>query len=499
MKKVLLILTICFTNSIIFAQSTELKVSESPEFIDKEKAKTVLAIYTNKKNNTVVLRSGKKNFMLDVFDQNLNKIHNQIIESTKKERYIGHVAYNDVIDFITVFSPKKKERIIYCHTLNLVSNSYKKTKLFGKTVEKNQALFSGSSKRETNVAISPNGQYLVIATDNIKKNTNAYEIHVYDTNTFELEYTKDYQNHTDKYYEPNDLAIDDRATVYVLGKLFKKGKSQKKDGEANYQFTLSKVDKSSSKDLKINLETDLHIQSLVINNSNKDMQLVGFYSTTRAGRINGGCSFLVNPITMAVIKSKTAELPKQVYEDLYGYRKALKKKRKGKELKSFYVDYVLFDSHGNTYILAEEFYVIQVYISNGMNGGGYWQTTYHYDDILIMKFDNNGVLDWARSVFKKAQSPSYNAFIKNDELHVLLNSGKNLNQKKDGRTKVSKGWFESSALYDFTYNKIGEVTYNKIQNNKGNTYYLPYYGTFENNTFLMMSSVRKKRQFMKLE
>tara|TARA_B100000768_G_scaffold81092_1_gene76941 strand:- start:646 stop:2145 length:1500 start_codon:yes stop_codon:yes gene_type:complete len=499
MKKLFLILACCSLNSMIFAQSTKLKVSESPEFKDLEKAKTILAIYTNKENKTAVLRSSKKNFMFDVFDENLNKIHNQIIKSTKKEKYIGHVAYNDIIDFITVFSPKKKERVIYCHTLNLVSKSYKKTKLFGTTVEKNQTLFSGSNKRETNVAISPNGQYLVIATDNIKKNANAYKVHVYNTNTFELKYTKDYQKHTDKYYEPNDLAIDDQATVYVLGKLFKKGKKQKKDGEANYQFTLSKVDKTSNKDLKINLGDDLHIQSIVINNSNNDIKLLGFYSTTKVGRIKGGCSFLVNPNTMAVIKSQTTELPKQVYEDLFGYRKAIKKKKKGKELKSFYVDYVLLDSNGNTYILAEEFYITQVYVSSGMNGGGYMQTTYHYDDILIMKFDNNGKLDWSRSVFKKAQSPSYNAFIKNDELHVLLNSGKTLNEKKDGRTKVSKGWFESSALYDFTYNNSGEVTHNKIQNNKGNTYYLPYYGTFENNTFLMMSSGRKKRQFMKLE
>lgn len=484
---------------MIFAQSTTLKVSESPEFEDKEKAKSVLAIHTNNKNNTAVLRSSKNNFMFDVFDENLTKIHGQIIKSTKKERYIGHVAYNDVIDFITVFSPKKKERVIYCHTLNIVSKSYKKTKLFSTTVEKNQALFSGSGKRETNLAISPNGQYLVIATDNIKKNSNAYKVHVYNTNTFKLEYSKDYQKHTDKYYEPNDLAIDDQAKVYVLGKLFKKGKKQNKGGEANYEFTLSKVDKASSVDLKINLENDLHIQSLVINNLNNDIQLLGFYSTTRVGRIKGGCSFLVNPIKMAVIKSETAKLPKQVYEDLYGYRRASKKKKKGKELKSFYVDYVLLDSNGNTYILAEEFYVTQVYISNGMNGGGYWQTTYHYDDILIMKFDNNGKLDWSRSIYKKAQSPSYNAFIKNDELHVLLNSGKTLNEKKDGRTKVSKGWFESSALYDFTYDHSGQVNYNKIQNNKGNTYYLPHYGTFENNIFIMMSSGRKKRQFMKLE
>ena len=466
MKKLFLILACCSLNSMIFAQSTKLKVSESPEFKDLEKAKTILAIYTNKENKTAVLRSSKKNFMFDVFDENLNKIHNQIIKSTKKEKYIGHVAYNDIIDFITVFSPKKKERVIYCHTLNLVSKSYKKTKLFGTTVEKNQTLFSGSNKRETNVAISPNGQYLVIATDNIKKNANAYKVHVYNTNTFELKYTKDYQKHTDKYYEPNDLAIDDQATVYVLGKLFKKGKKQKKDGEANYQFTLSKVDKTSNKDLKINLGDDLHIQSIVINNSNNDIKLLGFYSTTKVGRIKGGCSFLVNPNTMAVIKSQTTELPKQVYEDLFGYRKAIKKKKKGKELKSFYVDYVLLYSNGNTYILAEEFYITQVYVSSGMNGGGYMQTTYHYDDILIMKFDNNGKLDWSRSVFKKAQSPSYNAFIKNDELHVLLNSGKTLNEKKDGRTKVSKGWFESSALYDFTYNNSGEVTITKYKTTK---------------------------------
>jgi hypothetical protein len=218
MKKVFLLLN-CLLTSITFAQTTTLKVTESPEFKDKEKAKSVLAIHTNENNRTAVLRSSKNNFMFDIFDENLNKIHNQIIETTKKERYIGHVAYNDVIDFITVYSPKKKERVIYCHTLNLVSKSHKKTKLFETTVEKNQALFSGSNKRETNVAISPNGQYLVVTTDNIKKNTNAYKVHVYNTETFGLEYAKDYQKHTDKYYEPNDLAIDNQAKVYALGKL----------------------------------------------------------------------------------------------------------------------------------------------------------------------------------------------------------------------------------------------------------------------------------------
>lgn len=80
-----------------------------------------------------------------------------------------------------------------------------------------------------------------------------------------------------------------------------------------------------------------------------------------------------------------------------------------------------------------------------------------------------------------------------------MNSRKNLHLKKDGRTKVSKSWFEYSALYDFAYSEEGEVTHNKIQNNKGNMYYLPYYGAFNTERFVMISKGVKKRQFMILE
>ena len=111
----------------------------------------------------------------------------------------------------------------------------------------------------------------------------------------------------------------------------------------------------------------------------------------------------------------------------------------------------------------------------------------------------NGELDWGRSVNKRATGPSYNAFLKNDELHIILNSGKNLLEKKDGRTKVSKGWFESSSLYDIVYSSDGKVSYDKIQNNKGKVYYTPYYGTFTDGKFITTTTRRKKKKFLKLE
>ncbi|MFC0604403.1 hypothetical protein [Winogradskyella pulchriflava] len=479
----------------IYAQETTLNISESAEYKDKVKATDVLTIHTTQNGLTGVIRSSKRDILFDVFDKELKKTHSLIIESSKKESYVGEVVYGDEIKVFTVFSPKVKERVVYCHVFNIKSGNHSKQKLFEVTVPKKRFLFSSRKERQTSVGISPNGKYLAMATDNINKDINDYAIRVFDATTLELLFVKSYQKHQEKYFKHNDISVNNNGEVFVLGKLYKEGKKEKKNGEANYDFILNKITKESNNELSISL-ADQHIQNLNITVVDDKLHLIGFYSEKRTGKIKGGCNFVVDANNFTVTSKKNYELPLDVYEDLFGDKRG--SKRKGKELTNFYVDYILEDSQGNTYLLAEEFYITQNYVSTGMNGG-YWQIVYHYDDILILKFGVLGELDWGRSIFKRATSPSYNAFVKNDELHVLLNSGKNLLEKKDGRTKVSRGWFESSSLYDIVYNSSGEVLYNKVQDNKGKTYYLPYYGTYQDGKFIMMSSGRKKRQFMILQ
>ena len=60
MKKFFLVLIFCFLNNLIFTQSTSLKVSESLEFKDEEKAINILAIHTNKKIKQVFYDKVKK-------------------------------------------------------------------------------------------------------------------------------------------------------------------------------------------------------------------------------------------------------------------------------------------------------------------------------------------------------------------------------------------------------------------------------------------------------
>lgn len=498
MKKILCLALLFSINLVKSQVTTQLKVTESPEFKDEISVDGVLAIHTTETGKTGLVRANKNNFLLDVFDAKLNKTFTKRVESSKKESFDGYVSYENEIKYITVLSPSKRERIVYCNTFNIESKTYSQKELFKANVEKG-GLFTGRNKRGTNVSISPNGKYIAIATDNIKKNLNSYKIHVFDSETLKLVFEKTYQEDEENYFEPNDLFVDDEANVFALGKLFISGKSKKKDGDANYDFVLNKISKANNQNLKISLESGNFISSLAINYYENQLSLVGFYSNEREGNIKGGCNFIINANSLSITAKKNSELPKDVYEDLYGDAKAERHDKKKKELNSFYVDYVVRDNQGNTIVLAEEFYVTQTYVATGMNGAGYWTTTYHYDDILILKFDKSGEISWGRSIFKRSTVPSYNAFLKDDKLHVILNSGKNLTEKSDGRTKVSKGWFESSALYDFTYSPEGKVDYNKIQDNKGNTYYLPFYGTYNLDTFIMMSDGGRKKQFMILQ
>ena len=488
-----------FVAATTFSQSTtNLNVSKSEKFNDQVKSSAVLSIHTTPSGLTGIIRNSKKNLLFDVFSESLGRIKNTLIPKDKNEFFYGDLTFNNIIKVFTVFSPSKRERIVYCHEFNMEDGTHKRTELFKTEVEKNQSIFSGKNKRETGFAISPRGTYFVVSTDDIKKHANSYTVRVYNTENLELIYELKYQENTEKFYEANDLSIDDEANVFALGKLYSEGRSQKKEGKANYDFVLNKISEDGVNTKTVDFDKKEHISSLIISNINDQMRLIGFYSEENAGRIKGTLLFNVDTGAMEISPSKSFELPEAVYRDLYNEEKAKRKKDKGKELTSYYVDYVLEDDTGNTYLLAEEFFITTVYVYTGV-GAGYSQTVFHYNNVLVLKLNEQNELEWARSIFKRDTAPSYNAFIKNDELHVVLNSGKNLTEKDDGRVKVSKGWLESSSLYDIAFDRQGEVSYNKIQDNKGNLFFTPFYGVYNADRFITIGRKGSERQFLILE
>ncbi len=486
----LLFLCACFNFS---AQTSYFDIKESNAYKDQYRSTTILSIYTTNQNLTLVTRKSKSTLIFETFDKNATGKKIKSVELHKKENFVGEFFYNNQVRIFMVESPSKAKRILNCYTLNLSTFSTTKSTLLETTVKKKSALFSGQNKRQTNFSISPNKKFIAITTDNVKKNSNSYDVHLFNAETLSPVFTKGYYANEEKFYTSSDMAVDNNGIVFSIGKEYFKGKRERKKAKANYSYVITKVDQNNITTGKIELTEDEYIKNMNLSFHQKKLRLIGYYSQDKVFGIKGVSQFLVDKNTLAVLEKKKAPLPTQVFEDLYGYRNA--KSKKDSELTSFNLDYILEDENGNTFLIAEEFYAVQVYVSNGMNGG-YYMTTYHYDDILITKLDANGNLKWGRSIFKRATEPSYNAFLNNDKLFILLNSGKKLSDKSDGRLKVSKGWFESTALYAFVYDVDGNLDYEKIQDNKGKTKYIPYLGNYNNGKFVMYNHSKGRKKIM---
>ena len=478
-----------------FSQSNYFTVTESERFTDTKKHTQVYAVHTDDNDQTIIARGLNRELMFEIFDENAENIFYEVMPLLQREAFIGELFYDGEMKVFTVQKINSRTRIIYANILDIFSQEFRKVKLFEASVERGEQFIITGGKRQTHFALSPNESFLAIATDNIHKRRNSYQIHVFDAQSLELVYRKKYYEDETKRFNLSSLAIENDGTVYSLGKEYQRGRAEKKMGKANYEFVLCKINESGKEVMNIKLNDDNHVRTMKIANQRGEFRLIGFYSERNVNRIKGVTVLEIDSQAFSITSEKASPLPIEVFEDLYGSNRADRKSKR--ELENFYLDHVLEDDFGNIYMLAEEFYITQMMIPDGM-GGFTTIDEYHYDDILVLKFDQTGNLAWGRSIFKRSNKPSYNAFLKDDNLHVLFNSGKNLVTKEDGRVKAKKAPLEiTTALYDFIFEPDGNVVREKIQDNKlGNSFYRPHKGDFKNGRFIMFNHSRSHRRMM---
>ena len=489
MKKILLA-TLLLCQSLIIAQNeSDFKVYESPVYQDKVKTDSVRAIYTSNSERTGIVRNDKKHIVFDLFDENLTNIHSKLIETDRKETYIGDIFYNNEIKVFTETYPDRDVKVLSCYVLNLNDKTDRKIELSSTKVDKKLALFL--NKKGTDFSMSPNFNYFSITNYTIHSDEIFYHVSVFDSKSYELIYDQHITRKENEFYSLSEIQIDNNKNVYLLGESFYNEDSPMLKSEKNRHFIVEKFTDKNYSEINLKLQNK-YIKSLKIVVNGDKYNLYGFYSDSGLNAIKGVCNISIDMDEFEIIDKNFQDLPSQVYADLFGTDKVDRKN--GKELFNFKIDYILNDSQQNVYLLAEEFYITY---SSGFNYGV--QKIEHYGDILIIRCTPDGKLDWGRSIYKRDNRPSYNVFIKNENLHIILNSGKNLKELNDGRTKASKVFFETSALYDFVYKSDGEEIINKIQNNKDKTYYPPNYGNYVDGKFIMISDSHNERRFMTLE
>jgi hypothetical protein len=125
-------------------------------------------------------------------------------------------------------------------------------------------------------------------------------------------------------YENIDVSKDGK-NLYLLGKVFTEEKKKKKEG-GKYQYELTRI--SNEGQATQVFDTDEHfsgsLKTIVFQDK---LTCIGFYSDRKDYRFKGISYFELDPITLAIRKSKYNPFTEQFIIDKYG-------KNKDKELKN---------------------------------------------------------------------------------------------------------------------------------------------------------------------
>jgi hypothetical protein len=148
-----------------------------------------------------------------------------------------------------------------------------------------------------------------------------------------------------------------------------------------------------------------------------DQQLLttGFYSKLGMSSIDGAYSMLIDLKTQKVLGSNVKEFDKEFIQMGMTDRekkKSDKKEDKGKDLEmpEFQLDHLILMPDGGWVLLAEQFYItVKTITTTSPNGGTSTRTVtyYHYDDIIAVKMNAKGEIEWNTKITKNQRATGY--------------------------------------------------------------------------------------------
>jgi hypothetical protein len=324
--------------------------------------------------------------------------------------------------------------------------------------------------------------------ENSERKKNGYGIRVFDEELNEL-FRKEhvFEDYERKFL--NDFLIMDKNQVFTICKVVKQGVIAGNTGDQFYEFILSSIseDKIETETLDIN---DNRIDELKMFRKKRTLNLVGFYSEDSSKKMKGITSFGFDPEDISSFNVKEYPFTTSMFQDLYRDGKAERMNKKEKELTDYVIDYYLEDSSGNNYLCAEQFYIT----------GNTSSTEYHFDNIIITKFDSNGELVWSRALLKRNYAPNYKPVLIEDEFYIFLNNSSKLIEKSDGRKYLGENLsnlFSKQALYaiHFSANE-GDMHFDQLMENRGFNSFKTYLGEFSNGKFIVPNTKKKEKSFL---
>lgn len=408
MKKLVVLLLVMLTVNLGFSQSKpkdliidagpELKTGKK-EWIDKIVGKDESGIY--------VMAKYKDELTLTLYghDLSVKKVNKVSLEYQKKDLvYRGLIQMGESFYLYTTYRDKKKKMTyLYSQELN------KKSLTFSNPKELAHASYEGYKKRQSasySFTVSADSNYLLFITDlpTGKGDKDRYGLMVFDQEMEELWSKKDIETpELDEDFYRYDVQMGKDGKVYLLAKIYEEGKAEK--GAINYKFEMLVYSEDEDEEERFDVTlNDKHLSDVTFERlDNGDFNVIGFYAD-KGGIQDGVFNLLIDGESYSVSNEETVEFPTDFivqHSSEKTKKKAAKKEAKGKAvaLYSYDIDDLIENPDGTVTMIGEQYRFYQVCTTDA-NGNTTCTNHYVYGNIIIVKFNTDGEVEWMELIPK---------------------------------------------------------------------------------------------------
>jgi hypothetical protein len=429
---------------------------------------------------------GGAELTLEKFDYNANPVESKELEIDKKYKdheFSGFFYSNSNTYILTSCADSKtKIKSLYMHLMNMpalepTDDSHKITDI---DYEGHWKMNSGKFQNK----ISKDGSKRLILNimPRSRGDKQQFAINVFDNKLEPLWNKEITMPYNDELFDIEGQIIDNEGAVYLKCIVYNEKRRKKRHGEPNYKYLLLKYTKDTEapEEYPISLPdkfiTDINFSLL----DNHDITCAGFYSEKGTYSIKGVFYVSIDAKSKQIKKQSLKEFSIDVLVANLTERqkeKVEKKIEKGKEVEMYDYDLrnLIYFEDGSAILCAEQYAVniVSTYVM-GPNGTGTYvlNTYYEYDDIIAVKINPNGDIDWVTKIPKRQYTMNDNGFfssyfykIYNNKIYFLYNDHPDNLLEEINNTKKFKNFTGSKnsmavlAVLDYNGNLTREALF----------------------------------------
>jgi len=479
----LFLLVLFFPATLMFGQDLSFSTRLGKEFKASRKsslsdivAHDATGIYVTKQRFRSSL-AGTNSYTLEQYDNVFNLIQSSDLE-IEEEGHECRVEYflhlqNRLYVFYSYANNKEKKNSLFVSEIN------KKTlRPDGKKKKIGEIDYSGNSRRNDgnfDIRVSRDSSKILVEyalpfdTDEPEQ----FGFNVLDeelNSLWEKSVTLPYK---DQLYDVESIRVDNQGNVYLLGIVYKDKHKDKRKGKPNYSYeVIACRDKGNSlTQYPVSLEdkfiTDMQIQIL----DNNNLICAGFYSKEGTFSIRGTYFLTIDAETKAIKTKSIKEFDLDFITQNMSEReanRAVRKEKKGEEaeLYEYNLDNLLVGKDGSAILIGEQYYVTTYTTTSRMNGVTTTHTTtyYNYNDIIAVKVNAAGQIEWAEKVAKTQHTSDDGGFFSSYTLAIV--NGKICFIFNDSPKNLDKAAANSGKTYNFRANNLVVVVASLDRNGK---------------------------------